>query len=170
MAHNQTTTLAITSPRWPMRLPAIFPAADHYAMVFPMIRRIACACLVFFTFGACSGPGRSHADDARNSLNNAYFVQQQVFLAYQAEGVPMPKELEATSATVRAWWQTMEFAGPDLATALDLVGPGKPRRIVYGQDGVALAYSEAMKAQGNPSEKLIRELVRLAAASETNNP
>jgi hypothetical protein len=103
-------------------------------------------------------------------LNNAYYVQQQVFLAYQAEGVPMPKELEATSATVRAWWHTMEFAGPDLATALDLVEPGKPRRIVYGQDGVALAYSEAMKAQGNPSEKLIRELVRLAAASETNNP
>jgi hypothetical protein len=103
-------------------------------------------------------------------LNNAYYVQQQVFLAYQAEGVPMPKELEATSAIVRAWWHTMEFAGPDLATALDLVEPGKPRRIVYGQDGVALAYSEAMKAQGNPSEKLIRELVRLAAASEKNNP
>ena len=59
-------------------------------MVFPMIRRIACACLVSFAFGACSGPGKSHADDARNGLNNAYYVQQQVFLAYQAEGVQMP--------------------------------------------------------------------------------
>jgi hypothetical protein len=131
-------------------------------MVLPMNARTLVVFLLSSSLAACCGNTLSPAQRARSSLTNAFYVQQQIWFAYRAEGVPVPSEIEAISAKVRRWWHTMDNTGPGLLTGLDVAEPDKPRRIVNGTDGVALAYIEAMKTQGDPIQQLVVELVRLS--------